>query len=54
MQANKESLGKVVALAQAHRELPRRNKLVSAFLRQLPNLVERFGLPEVSTQKHAY
>lgn len=40
-QANKDSLATVLALATAHRELPRRNKMVAALVRQLGSLNER-------------
>jgi len=35
VKTNKDSLSTVLALAAAHRELPRRNKMVSALIRQL-------------------
>lgn len=39
--ANKDSLATVLALATAHREVPRRNKMVAALVRQLSSLSER-------------
>jgi acetyl-CoA carboxylase/biotin carboxylase 1 len=43
VKTNKDKLSTVMSLAMAHRELPRRNKLISAAIRQLQALQERTG-----------